>query len=128
MARCDDSLCQKRQANGTSVMENYLSEGESYPNWLNAYYAVDHLGTPRDILNVATGQTLKASDYSPFGGAEASAVRLKQHRIWFCRYANFPVHLGQCGLSDQIPAIQTWLWSLALCHFCSNPCLLRILG
>jgi RHS repeat-associated protein len=92
---CDDSLCQKRQANSTSVMANYVSEGESYPNWLNAYYAVDHLGTPRDILNVATGQTLRAGDYTPFGGAEASAVNgLYSTEFGFAGMQVFPFTSG----------------------------------
>jgi RHS repeat-associated protein len=92
---CDDSLCQKRQANSTSVMANYLVEGESYPNWLNAYYAVDHLGTPRDILNVATGQTLRAGDYTPFGGTEDTSINgLYSTEFGFAGMQIFPFTSG----------------------------------
>ena len=66
---CGDNICQKRYGD-YNVMANYLSEGESYARWLNAYYAVDHLGTPRDIVDVATGQTLRAGDHTPLGGTE----------------------------------------------------------
>jgi RHS repeat-associated protein len=92
---CDNSLCQKRQANSTSVMANYLVEGESYPNWLNAYYAVDHLSTPRDILNVATGQTLRAGDYTPYGGTEDTSVNgLNSTEFGFAGMQVFPFTSG----------------------------------
>lgn len=48
-------------------MSHFYSEGEQHNGWLGAYYAKDHLGSVRDIVDAKTGSRLKSLNYSPRG-------------------------------------------------------------
>ncbi len=47
-------------------MSHFYHEGEQHNGW-RAYYAQDHLGSVRDILDANTGSRLKSLNYSPRG-------------------------------------------------------------
>jgi RHS repeat-associated protein len=62
---CGDVLCQGRDSNGV-VTRRYFPEGElSYGTQF--YYAQDHLGSVRDVLNGQTGYAVASFDYDPYG-------------------------------------------------------------
>jgi RHS repeat-associated protein len=71
---CGDTVCQKSRANSTTVIANLFSEGVEFIGGVNAYYAVDHLGTPRDLVYMRNGDTLNARDHSPYGKQESISV------------------------------------------------------
>ena len=64
---CGEQICQKRSATDT-VTGRYFDEGEVVvSSGLKAYYAKDHLGSVRDVLNVSTGSVIRSLDYYPNG-------------------------------------------------------------
>lgn len=62
---CGEALCQRRSA-ADAVTRRYFGEGEKQ-SATNLYYARDHLGSVRDVLNVGTGARVAAFDYDPYG-------------------------------------------------------------
>lgn len=64
---CGEEICQKRN-NTDTVTGRYFDEGEWVgASGLKAYYAKDHLGSVRDVLDMSTGNVIRSLDYYPNG-------------------------------------------------------------
>jgi RHS repeat-associated protein len=64
---CGNRICQARDKNDEPIAY-YFNEGTYRPqNGERTYYARDHLGSVRDVLDT-TGKNLARYDYDPYGG------------------------------------------------------------
>lgn len=66
---CGEALCQRRNEADT-VIRRYFSEGEVRPAAAankRLYYARDHLGSVREVLDADSGVRLGSLDYDPYG-------------------------------------------------------------
>jgi RHS repeat-associated protein len=72
---CGNRICQARDGKDKAVAY-YFDEGTYRPqNGERTYYAKDHLGSVRDILD-STGKNLARYDYAPYGGFIGQPVKV----------------------------------------------------
>jgi YD repeat-containing protein len=72
---CGERICQARNASD-AVIRRYYDEGEQLVSGSNVtpyYYAQDHLGSVRNLVN-ASGSGLATYDYDPYGQPTRSTV------------------------------------------------------
>lgn len=71
---CGERICQARNASDV-VIRRYYDEGEQQigPNITPYYYAQDHLGSVRDLVDTK-GKVLASYDYDPYGQPTRSAA------------------------------------------------------
>ncbi len=69
---CGERICQARNSSDTPI-RRYYEEGEQQigPNITSYYYAQDHLGSVRDLVD-ASGSGLASYDYDPYGNPTRS--------------------------------------------------------
>ncbi len=73
---CGADLCQARSA-ADVVIRRYFAEGEFRPvGGEKLYYAVDHLGSVRDVLLAASGARVAVYDYDPYGSPTVASGRV----------------------------------------------------
>jgi RHS repeat-associated protein len=92
---CGEVLCQAKRLNNVfirnPIVRRYFMEGETHPVERRAfYYARDHLGSVRDLLDPSTGQRLQPYDYDPYG-VNITQFLLPQYSSDF-RYAGMFYH------------------------------------
>ena len=66
---CGEAICQTRTASDVPTRYHY-PQGE-LRGTQRLYYARDHLGSVREVRDLATGQTVAAFDYTPYGALRA---------------------------------------------------------
>ena len=72
---CGDVICQARTA-ADVVTRRYYPEGEAWvATGRQLYYARDHVGSVRDVIDVGSGQRVASVDYDPYGNAINGAGR-----------------------------------------------------
>jgi len=121
---CGETLCQARNSNDM-VTRRYFAEGEEdLVSGGLLYYAVDHLGSVRDVLAAQGGHSLGSYDYDPYGNPtqttgptssdfryadmfyhHASGLYLTRHRAYDPRTARWLsrdplVEIGEIGGID----------------------------
>lgn len=80
---CGSMLCQARDLTDNPV-RRYLPEGEYTPSQIeNHYYAVDQLGSVRDVLDATSGASAAHYDYEPYGAPTASATDFRYAGLFF---------------------------------------------
>ncbi len=90
---CAEAICQTRTASDSPTRYHY-PQGE-LRGTQRLYYATDHLGSVREVRDLASGQTVAAFDYTPYGAIRAQAGSLTPDRgyagLW--RHANTGLYL-----------------------------------
>jgi len=109
---CGEEICQKRSATDV-VTGRYFSEGEVVvSSGLRAYYARDHLGSVRDVLDVSTGNIIRSIDYYPNGKIKNSSGTFEPE-FEFAGMQSFPYMASGGALLTYYrvydPALGRWL-------------------
>ncbi|MFZ5655136.1 MAG: RHS repeat domain-containing protein [Pseudomonadota bacterium] len=104
---CGERICQARSGSDT-VIRRYYDEGELGPNAY--YYAQDHLGSVRDLVN-ASGQVLASYDYDPYGNPtrteESGSARADYRYAGLFYHAPSGLYLTHYRVYDPVTA--RWL-------------------
>jgi RHS repeat-associated protein len=103
---CGEAICQTRDA-GDAPLAYHYPQGE-LRGTQRLYYATDHLGSVREVKNLATGQTVAAADYSPYGATTAQTGSLTPAR-GFAGLWRHPSGLYLTHFRAYSPTIGRWL-------------------
>ena len=114
---CGEALCHARDANDI-VSRRYYPEGEVIPaSGSLLYYAKDHLGSVRDVLDVRNGNSLASYDFDPYGTPTQSAGSLttdfryagmfyhQDSGLYLTQYRAYDARLGRWLSRDPIGEI-----------------------
>ena len=97
---CGEAICQARNATDAPLAYHY-PQGELRGSQ-RLYYATDHLGSVRGVRNLASGQTVAAFDYGPYGATTSQTGSLTPARgyagMWRHRHRPVP---------DALPGVQS---------------------
>jgi RHS repeat-associated protein len=109
---CGEQICQKRSATDV-VTGRYFDEGEVVvSSGLRAYYARDHLGSVRDVLDVSAGSLLRSIDYYPNGKLKTASGTFEPE-FEFAGMQSFPYMATGGALLTHYrvydPALGLWL-------------------
>ncbi len=108
---CGERICQKRSATDV-VTGRYFDEGEVTATGQRAYYARDHLGSVRDVLDVSTGSLLRSIDYYPNGKIKTASGTFEPE-FEFAGMQSFPFMATGGALLTHYrvydPALGRWL-------------------
>jgi RHS repeat-associated protein len=75
---CGEAICQTRTASDVPIQYHY-PQGE-LRGTQRLYYATDHLGSVREVRDLASGQTVAAFDYTAYGAIRAQSGTLTPDR------------------------------------------------
>jgi RHS repeat-associated protein len=103
---CGEDLCQIRDG-ANRVTRRFLEEGE-LADGLALYYARDHLGSVRDVVD-ATGNTLASYDYDPYGNPLRTTGATHTDRRYAGMYYHAPSGLYLTHYRVYDPASGRWL-------------------
>jgi len=104
---CGDAICQTRNASDTPTPYHY-PQGELKGSQ-RLYYARDHLGSVREVRDLATGLTVAAFDYTPYGASRAQSGSLTPDRGYAGMWRHAPTGLYLTHYRAYSPAYGRWL-------------------
>ena len=108
---CGARICQKRAANGTTVLRSYFGQGfeEAGPPAVGYLYTRDHLGSVREV--VASDGTTVASrmSYDPWGKVTETGAGAKSDFGFTGHYFDRPTGLALAWWRGYDPGLGRWV-------------------
>jgi RHS repeat-associated protein len=118
---CGAALCQAR-TNGDVVSRRYYPEGELIVgSGTQLYYAKDHLGSVRDVLDIQNGNNVASYDYDPYGNPSQTAGTMstdfryagmfyhQDSGLYLTYYRAYDPRLGRWLSRDPIAETSRWM-------------------